>query len=120
MSESSVFKLYFDPLKAEFSLLRVPAIEVESKDRHYVIDNFVDSFVSNTETMRLFNPLIIDGSLEIDGKFEEIASEEASLVNETISNEVLLTIPSFHQVQGVTQYLILDGFLEIDGEYIEV
>ena len=120
MSESSAFKLFFDPLKAEFSLLRIPATEVESKDRHYVIDNFVDSFVSSAETMRLFSPLIIDGSLEIDGKFEEIASEEASLVNETIPNDVLLTIPSFHQVQSITQYIILDGFLEIDGEWIEV
>lgn len=120
MSDSSVFKLYFDPLKAEFSLLRIPAVEIQAKNRHYVINDFVDSIISTGETMRLFSPLIVDGSLEIDGKFEEIASEEASLVNETIPNDVLLAIPSFHQVQSVTEYLILDGFLEIDGEYIEI
>lgn len=120
MSESRAYKLYFDPLKAEFSLLGIPAIEVESKIRHYVINDNVTSIVPVGQSLRLFSPLEIDGHLEINGEYSEILSSEASSINETISTNCLFSVPSRHQVNLVTGDLVLDGFLELDGEIVEV
>lgn len=120
MSEARAYKFYFDPLKAEFLLLGIPAIEVQANVKSYYIPNSTSSFIAEYDNIMLFSPIEIDGELHIDGSYEEILSSETSVINEKIAVNSKLTIPSNYQIDLVTEFIGIDGSLTIDGELIQI